>query len=108
MEVLLTMLGVAQLSLMVAQLGDFGFGDFMKAIFSGAGVAGLILGFHLWKLAPELRAIWRANDRRTRMETLRLIASVHVSPAIKDEAANLISEIESEEKAGQRRSLVPP
>ena len=82
--------------------------DIVSSLFSGAGVAGLILGFYLWKLAPEQRAIWRAIDRGNRVRLLGIIASPHVAPELKEEAAAIVREIADEDEAGKRRSVIPP
>ena len=41
--------------------------DLLKTM-AGNGVSSAVLGFFLWKLAPEMRAIWRAIDRMKRTE----------------------------------------
>lgn len=82
--------------------------EFLKALFSAAGVAGLILGFHLWKLAPELRAIWRAIDRLSRTVLLWLIARPFVAAEVKDAAATIIRECDEAEAEGKKREIIPP
>ena len=82
--------------------------EFIQALGTGSGVAIGILGFHLWKLAPELRAIWRAIDRANRVRLLGIVAAPHVAPELKHEAAGIMAEIDSEEESGKRRGVIPP
>lgn len=82
--------------------------EFLKALGTGGGIAGIILGFHLWKLAPELRAIWRALDRMNTVRILGIIASPHAAPDVKEAAAEVIKNIEKEEASGKKRESVPP
>lgn len=81
---------------------------FLQTLFTGAGVCGVILGFHLWKLAPELRSIWRAIDRLSRTVLLWLIAKPGVAPEIKAAAAEIIAEAEISEQHGKDREKIPP
>lgn len=81
---------------------------FIQALFTAGGVTGLILGYHLWKLAPELRAVWRSIDRLSRTVLLWLIAKPHVAPEVKDAAAMIISEMDQAEIEGKRREMPPP
>lgn len=82
--------------------------QFLQALGTGSGIAGIILGFHLWKLAPELRAIWRAIDRASQVRLLGIIASPHVSPEIKQEAASIVDSISLEETKAKKREVIPP
>lgn len=82
--------------------------EFLQALFTGGGIAGLILGWHLWKLAPELRAIWRAIDRANQVRLLGIIASPHVSPALKQEATAIMEDIAKEETNAKKRETIPP
>jgi hypothetical protein len=81
---------------------------FLQSLLTGGGVAGLILGFHLWKLAPELRAIWRAIDRRNRIDILKLAASPMLSAEAKREVACILEEMDGEEKSAKNREVIPP
>lgn len=82
--------------------------EFLQVLGTGGGIAGVILGFHLWKIVPELRAIWRAIDRGNRVRLLGIIAAPHVAPALKEEATVIIQEISDEEERSQKREIVPP
>jgi NADH dehydrogenase FAD-containing subunit len=79
-----------------------------KILAAGGGVSGVYFAFYLWKVVPELRAIWRALDRATKARLLGLIASPHVAPEVKDEATNIIKDTEAEEERAKKRAIIPP
>lgn len=81
--------------------------DLLKTM-AGNGVSSAVLGFFLWKLAPELRALWRAIDRMNTIRVLGLVASTHVAPEIKEEAARILKAVEDEEAGGKKREIIPP
>lgn len=74
----------------------------------GGGLWALVYAYHLWKIVPEMRAIWRAIDRSNHVRILGIIASPHVSPQVKEEAAVTITEIHNEEDRGKSRAAIPP
>lgn len=82
--------------------------EFFQTLATGAGVRGVLLGFHLWKLAPELRSMWRAIDRSNRARILGIIASPHTAPELKAEAAIIVREMDEEEDRAKRREIIPP
>lgn len=80
--------------------------------FLGAGVAGAVLFYYLWRIGPKLdefkAAVWTrldrqhdaivrleaAMDRATRAKVLGFISSLHIAPELKDSAADIIREID--------------
>lgn len=82
--------------------------QFLQTLFTAGGVTGLILGYHLIKLAPELRAIWRSVDRLSRTVLLWHISRPGVAPEVKEVAANIIQEIDTAESDGKKREVIPP
>lgn len=80
--------------------------EFIRTV--GGGVSGALLAFYMWKLAPELRAIWRALDRMNTVRILGIISSTHVAPELKDEAASILKTVEEEETKGKKRETIPP
>lgn len=82
--------------------------EFLKTLFSAAGVCGLLLGYHLWKLAPELRAIWRALDLTNRVRLMEICIAPHVASELKEEASAMIVEIDRREAEGKSRERIPP
>ena len=67
--------------------------EVLKALVN-SGVSGAILAFFLWRLEPRLRAIEDAIGRQGKIDLLRLAASPHVAPELKEAAKDLIKEIE--------------
>jgi hypothetical protein len=84
------------------------FTEFLKSLLTSAGICGLLLGYHMLKLAPELRAIWRALDRRTRIDCLRLLSIPGISKDFRQEVQAIIDEIGDEEQGGKSRERIPP
>lgn len=83
--------------------------DFIKTLASSAGVCGLILGFHLIRILPALEDLKKgvmekldkmanAMNLSSRTELLKLAASPHVHPELKEEAKRMIDELDSEGK----------
>lgn len=72
--------------------------EFIKALASGAGVAGIILGWHLFKTDGRLKAIEDALNVLAKADLVRLIASPHVAAEIKEEVTKLLREVEKQEK----------
>lgn len=100
--------------------------EFLKSIptiISTSGVAGVVLWYYLTRIVPSLDAfknsVWteiaairgdakrmeEAMDRATKADLLRLIASPHVSDAVKDAAADVIKDVD---EAKTKREAVAP
>lgn len=84
--------------------------EILKGALSGTGVAGAILIFHLWKLEPALvalkeeirkgfRALEEASYIRSKTDLLKMISSPLVAPAVKDEAAEMVRQIDETENS---------
>lgn len=69
--------------------------EVIKSILSGAGVAGAVLAWHLFVVDRRLRKIEEAIDSSTRSDLLRLAASPHVAPDLKEAATAIMKEIEA-------------
>jgi hypothetical protein len=67
--------------------------QFVQSLASGAGVAGVILGYYLWRLEPRLKSMEDTLARQGKIDLLRLIASPHVAPELKAEAQKMVAEI---------------
>lgn len=78
--------------------------ELLKGIASGAGVAGLVLVYHLLVFEKRMRKVEEAIDRANRTDLLRLIASPHVASEIKENAATIMKEIDTAET--ERKSMV--
>jgi hypothetical protein len=90
----------------------FNWDQMFSSMFSGAGVAGVILGYYLWKLGPllegikdEIRQTRIAQERAKRADLIRITVSPHVHPGLKSEAAALIAEIDRAEVATSEHSI---
>lgn len=68
--------------------------EFLQQLGTGAGVAGVILGYYLWRLEPRLVAIEHAIARQGKIDLLRLAASPHVATELKEAARSIIEEID--------------
>ena len=68
--------------------------EILKGLATGAGTAGAILAYYLWKLEPRLRSMEVTLNRQGRIDLLRLAASPHVAPELKEAAKNIIEEID--------------
>ena len=68
--------------------------EVIKGILSGAGVAGAVLVWHLLVVDRRLRKIEEAIDSSTRADILRLIASPHVAPEVKEKAGEFIKDLD--------------
>lgn len=78
--------------------------ELLKGIASGAGVAGVILAYHLLvharrmdEVKETLRDLENAVNTSSKADLLRLIASPHVASEVKDAAARVVKEIEGME-----------
>lgn len=86
--------------------GGLNWNQLLGNLFSSAGVCGLILGFHLLKLVPLLEGIKAelqkhrlSYERGKRADLIRVAASPHVTPSLKQAAAEVIAEFDlAEEK----------
>ena len=67
--------------------------QFIQSLASGAGVAGVILGYYLWRLEPRLKSMEDTLARQGKIDLLRLIASPHVASELKQEAEKMVAEI---------------
>lgn len=59
------------------------------------GAIGAILVWFMVRMEPRMKALEMAQDRSTRADLLRLVASAHVSPELKEEATSILREIEA-------------
>lgn len=50
------------------------------------------------KLAEEIHSMWGAIDRMNRVGVIRICASAHIAPELKNDAADVLSEIDRESK----------
>lgn len=82
--------------------------EWLQTLGVNGGICAILYGFHFWKIAPEIRAIWRSIDRMNRVRLLGYIASPRVAPEVKEEAAAIVAEIDREEARGQKREIIPP
>jgi ATP-dependent protease HslVU (ClpYQ) peptidase subunit len=55
------------------------------------------------RISEEVQAQWRAMDRGNRLNALRICASAHVSAELKNEAREIISEIDRESDQSKLR-----
>ena len=55
------------------------------------------------RISEEVSAQWRAMDRGNRLNALRICASAHVSVELKNEARDIIGEIDREESEARSR-----
>jgi len=70
--------------------------EFLRALATG-GVTGIILGGVIYFIGRRLLGLEEAIDRLVRLDLLRLIASPHVSPEVKDAASDLLEEVKTAE-----------
>ncbi len=74
--------------------------EYILKLIAATGSTGAILGGLIWFVGRRLLRLEEAFDRLTKMELLRLVASPHIGPDLKDAATEQLSEIET---AMQRR-----
>lgn len=67
----------------------------LKLIAAGGGTAGACLAGLIWFVGRRLLRLEEAIDRLTKMELLRLVASPHVGPDLKDAASEQLKEVEA-------------
>lgn len=62
------------------------------------GGIGVMLIWFMFRHEPRMKAVEAAIDRSSRTDLLRLIASPHVSPDVKDEATAIMREIDDADR----------
>lgn len=62
------------------------------------GGIGVMLIWFMFRHEPRMKAVEAAMDRSSRTDLLRLIASPHVAPEVKDEATAIMKEIDAAER----------
>lgn len=79
--------------------------EILKALLA-SGPLGIVLGWFMWVQHNDMGKVWEGNlkisealDRSTRTDLLRLIASPHVAPDVKEAAAAIMTEVEDAKKA---------
>lgn len=73
--------------------------ELFKSLASGAGVAGMVLGWFLWRIEPRLKALEDAQHVSNKVDLLRLVSSPHVATEVKESATQILKEIASTQKA---------
>lgn len=74
----------------------------LKSIATAGGIGGLYLVGLMIFIGKRLLRMEEAMDRLTKMELIRLVASPHVGPELKEAAASLIKEVEVAEQRRKR------
>lgn len=77
--------------------------EFLKPLLTNAGVAGIILAWHLLVVGKRMSMVEEALNRLTRSNLLRLVASPGISPEVKAEVAGLLEETDSAETERKKR-----
>ena len=67
------------------------------------GAIGCVLLWFMLRMEPRMKALEAAQDRSNRTDLLRLAASPHVIPELKEEAASIMREIDAAQAARERK-----
>lgn len=76
---------------------------FLKSLVA-LGPVGLMLGGVIWFIGRRLLRLEEAMDRLNRGDLLRLIASPHVAPEVKEKVSDLLKEVTTAEDSRRKKT----